>query len=131
MQWCVRVGDHGLCECSIVNSPSGRPGPAGERGDAGMTGEFGREGDVGNPGPHGDFGSPVRIIKSFLFFLFHCSSPFCLLTIVCLALQGFPGLNGEPGPQGRKGEARVVSGKGAVYLVLYLISEHLGQEITH
>lgn len=59
------LGDHGECECTIVNSPPGPPGPAGDRGDAGMTGEFGQEGDLGDPGPQGDDGFPVRIIKSY------------------------------------------------------------------
>lgn len=60
MHCCVPLGDHGECECTIVNSLSGPPGPAGDRGDAGMTGEFGHEGDLGDPGPQGYDGSPVR-----------------------------------------------------------------------
>lgn len=75
------VGDHGDCECAIVNSRPGLPGPAGERGDAGMIGEFGQEGDVGDPGPQGEDGLPVRMIK-----LFHLHSviPFFLLFVLIL-----------------------------------------------
>lgn len=61
VQWCVHLGDHGECECTIINSPPGPLGPAGDHGDAGMIGEFGQEGDVGDPGPHGEDGFPVRI----------------------------------------------------------------------
>lgn len=62
MRWCPHSGDHGECECSVVNSPAGQPGPAGEPGDAGMIGEFGQEGDVGDPGPRGEDGFPVSLI---------------------------------------------------------------------
>lgn len=89
MQWCVHSGDHGLCECTIVNSPPGLPGPAGDRGDAGMTGEFGQEGDLGEPGPQGDNGFPVRTIESSPFCLFCCSflghSLFPYTLLCCLA----------------------------------------------
>ena len=58
---CVCVlGDHGLCECNIVHSPPGLPGPAGSQGDPGMSGEFGQQGDPGEPGPRGVIGLPVR-----------------------------------------------------------------------
>lgn len=75
MEWCAPVGDHGDCNCSIVHSRPGLPGPAGERGDAGMTGEFGQEGDVGDPGPQGEDGLPVRVTKSYHL---HSFLSFCL-----------------------------------------------------
>jgi len=62
----AHAGDHGVCECSVVNSSPGLPGPAGHRGDAGMTGEFGREGDSGDHGRQGDAGLPVRTTTSRL-----------------------------------------------------------------
>lgn len=87
MQWFVHLGDHGVCECTVVNTTPGQPGPAGDRGDPGMTGEFGRQGDSGEPGPHGDDGFPVRILEPSLFIIVfilksfsdssHCSVSSC------------------------------------------------------
>lgn len=58
--WCMHLGDHGDCACTVTNSLPGPPGPVGDPGDAGMIGEFGREGDSGEPGPQGNNGFPVR-----------------------------------------------------------------------
>ena len=71
MQRFVHLGDHGVCECTVVSTTPGQPGPAGDHGDAGMTGEFGRQGDFGEPGLQGHDGHPVRIIiynKCFVYF---------------------------------------------------------------
>lgn len=93
MEWCAHLGDHGKCECTIVNSPPGPPGPAGDRGDAGMTGEFGQEGDVGDPGPQGEDGVTVRMIESssfILFFLFILSPFLFPQTFLFPCLAGIP-----------------------------------------
>lgn len=87
--WCVHLGDHGECECTVINSRPGLPGPPGDHGDAGMTGEFGQEGDVGDPGPHGEDGFSVRIIESYHLFssIVHLKSLFLFpqTFLCCLA----------------------------------------------
>jgi len=90
----VCLGDHGDCQCSVLNAQPGLPGPAGERGDPGMTGEFGREGDSGDPGLQGDDGFPVRKIRrmaslrnSFSFLTSFTRSSLPRLTHLCRVLS--------------------------------------------
>lgn len=101
MYFCTPLGDHGECECTTVNSPSGPPGPAGDRGDAGMAGEFGQQGDSGDPGPQGNDGFPVRV-----FFFYHNEikkiNTFHTLTLGCfLGLPWFQWGTGPKRPKGR------------------------------
>lgn len=84
LKLCKHLGDHGDCNCAIVNSAPGPSGPIGDHGDAGMSGEFGQKGDVGDPGPQGEDGPPVRKIESspLRSFLPLCS---CFLLLFWLA----------------------------------------------